>query len=330
MIELFKKNDISTVLLLLPYAVVVRIYSLLYPSLYEPQPGDGIIIEQIFGQLVPSAIWQSVIAILLIYVQGNMINMLVNQSRLLGQQSALSGLFYVLCSSFIIDFQSLTPVLIGMTFFLLALFNVFAIYKKNNVTGNIFNAAFLISLASWCYFPFILMAVPVFIEITVLKSFKLVERLQYIVGLVVVYWILGSLLFYIGRVNGIPYSNIFPGGAIAGFDTMGVDEIITLAGIGLIILWSLINYYNFMKKKGIGIRKKIDFFYWYLAGTLLCFLLLREPNANLIFLLVVPACLFLAMKFMNFRNLSFAELLHILFLVALFYIHFGGALIDQF
>lgn len=326
MIELFKRNDFANALLLMPYAIVIRLFSIINPQAYALREADGILNEQIFNHLVPSALGQSIVAIFLVFIQANLINLTVNRSKLLDFQSALPGLFYVVLTGFITPFQQLSPALIGMTFLIFAISSVFEVYKKNQVTGFILNAALFCSIATLFYVPYFLAAVALFIEIGVLRSFKLVERFQFIIGLLVLYWIAGSIFFYFEIESAFSFYPIIFGGNLDLSASLNTESIIILIGSSILIMWSLLNYYNYMKKKGIGVRKKIDFFYWFMIFSLVGLFFIGKLDIQFLWIMCLPICLFIGMNFLKMKNRSFAELLHLSFLLTLFFVQFGNLL----
>ena len=326
MIELFKKNDITNALLLIPYLLVLRLYSLVHPTAYEIGDHDSFLTKLVFESLIPSAMIQAIVALILVIVQANLVNFLVNRSRILSSQSALPGMFYALFTSVFIGFQQLTPALIGMIFLILAAISVFRVYKKNTATENIFNAAVYISVASFFYAPFAIAAVALFIEITILKSFKLKERLQFLCGLLILYWISGSAMFYLYCSFQFGFGNLQLAGSLNSLLSFNTFSIIALSAVGFFILIGVLNYYNYMKKKSIGVRKKIDFFYWLLASSALCVFLFAGLDVQLFLFVILPISVFMAMSFLQIRNASLAELLHVFLVLGIVYLHHGEAL----
>ena len=326
MIQLFKKNDFSHIVILLPYTVLLRLHSLLYPEGFTAIADDGIVNTWIFNELLVLPLAQSLVGILLVYVQALMINLVVNQNRILRTPSALPGLVYVLLMSAVTGFQGLNPLIIAVTFALLASFSVLSVYKKTNVPGKIFNASFLIGLASVFYMPFLVLFITNFIGILSLRNFSIRERLQYLIGLVVVYWIMGSFLYYFDQQGYLTFNAFGWLGSIHLFQTTSATELIFLVVLGLLILVSVLNYYNFLKKKGIDVRKKIVYFYWFGFCLLLTFLLFQGLSWFHLAIFCVPISVFFGMVLLDLRNTSLAELLHLLMLIGIMYGHFGTVL----
>lgn len=326
MIQLFKKNDFSHIVILFPYTVLLRLHSLLYPERYTADIQDGIFNSWIFNELLVVPLAQSIVGIVLIYAQSLMINIVVNQNRILKSPSALPGLVYVLLMSAITDFQGLNPLIVAVTFVVMASFNVLSVYKKTNVPGKIFNSSFLIGFASVVYMPFLILFITNFIGILSLRNFNLRERIQYVVGLLVVYWLMGSFLYYFDQFGYLNLNTFSWLGSIHLFQASSVSELVFLLVLGLLSVVSAANYFNFLKKKGIDVRKKVVYFYWFAVCLILTFFLFHGLGNFHFAIFCVPLSVFLGMLFLDMKNSSLAELLHLLLLIGILYGHFGEVL----
>ena len=142
MIGIFKNNLFFNSLLLLPYLIVIRINSFISPKTYAIQESDSIVTKAIFNNL-ESGLGQSIIALLLIYFHILFINRFVIKHRLSNVITLLPGLFYGLLVSMLPEYSMLSPYLFANTFVLLALGEIFSLYKKPKAADLLFNVGFL-------------------------------------------------------------------------------------------------------------------------------------------------------------------------------------------
>ncbi len=321
MVSLFRNNDVINFLLLVPYAVILRLYSLITPVAYLPSSDDTIVTTWIFT-LISNPFLQSIIAILLVFSHALMINIMANNYRVHRLPTALAGMIYIFLASCIKELQVLTPALIGLTFILIAVFNVFKTYKLTRATPNIFNASFSCALATIIYPPFIVLTIAFFAGFLSMRNFSFKERIQFIIGFGILFWIAGAFLFAYDALNWTFWDYLSVPGIFAGFTTKAGNFWINLGISGLLIIVVLINYYNYMKKKVIDIRKKIDFFYWLLLCAFLSLFLFQPLDAQHYLILAVSLSVFLSMSLLLIKNKVLAELLHLIGLVAVFYFQF--------
>ena len=312
--------------MLIPYILLLRSYSFINPVRFDYQERDGIINEWIFNTLLPTSLSQSIAACVLIFIQALMITHLINGHKLNNAPASLVGLFYVIFVSSLKEFQQLSPQLIGLTFIIPIGYSVFDVYRRLHATNLIFNSAILISLASFFYMPYITLSIGVFIEIFILRGFKLRERLAFLGGLIVLYWILGSTLYYFQSSQFASLYQFSIPGSLLGLLDLPRIEIVKIAGLIFCTLIVTSSYYTYMKKKSIEGRKKISYFYWVLLMVFVSVVLFPDLNSFHMLFAAVSLSALVSMNFLLMKNNSVAELLHILILTGVFTIHFGDLL----
>ena len=115
MIGIFKNNLFFNSLLLLPYVIVLRIHSLIYPITYVALETDTVPTKLIFG-FIESGLTQNILATLIVYFQVLYINRLVIKHRMANQITLLPGLIYAILVSLVPEYSLLSPFLIANTF----------------------------------------------------------------------------------------------------------------------------------------------------------------------------------------------------------------------
>ena len=306
MITIFKKNDLLNVLLLLPYTVLLRAYSLMHPESYPVQDSDSFISTSIFTYLSNSPIFQAILAIFLVYLHAILINQIVNKHRIYQRRSSLAGMTYIIFLSCIPEFQLLSPALIGMTFLILTVFSVFNTYKQANAGMGITNSALNASIASLIYPPYSIMIIALIIGMGMLRSFGTKEKLQFLTSWLVLFWITGSSLFFFDLLDWSFLSQIGLVGSILDFWSLDQKSYLFLGGIGVLLFIVISNYYNYKKKKEIEVRKKIDFFYWMILMGLLSLLFFRNLSTQHLVFLCMPIAVFLSMSWLFFKKTTYS------------------------
>jgi len=323
-ITIFRKNDVLNFFLLLPYAVVLRLYSLWHPQPYTVLTEDTIVTQWLFS-LLESPLLQSIIAIILVFGQAILINVLANNHRLHRLPTALAGMIYILMVSCIKEFQVLTPALIGLTFILISIFNVFNTYKLANASASIFNATFSGAVATILYPPYAVILFALFVGFAMIRNFSAKERIQFLIGFGVLFWIVGAFLFFFNILDWGVFENITMPGALFDFWQIGGNNLWYSLGVAaLLIFISLLNYYNYMKKKVIDIRKKIDFFYWLMLSSFLSLLFFKHLSFQHYLFPIVSLSIFLSMSVLLVRNKALVELLHLVLVGIILYSQFIG------
>jgi len=322
-ISIFKKNDVLNILLLLPYAILLRIYSLARPQAYVPTEADSVLSTWIFNA-IPYPLLQSIIAILLVFGQAITINVLINNHRLYKYPNTLAGMIYILLVSCIPQLQVLSPALIGATFIIISTFHLFNTYKLNAATTQIFNAALTACLAAFIYPPYALLIIAIFIGLSTMRNFSLIERLQFLIGYVSIVWIITALYFYLNQLSTDVFRFLNFPGVFKNFSYQLSAENISALGYVLLVVISLLNYYNYVKKKGIDARKKISFFYWVMVCALCAIFFYAGLDLQHFIYIAIPLAFFLSMSILLVKYVFVLEVIHLCLLVGILYFHFYG------
>ncbi len=322
MIAIFKKNDLVNFVLLLPYAIVLRLNSLVHPVQYTVKAGDSFITTWLFESVFAAPILQAILGILLVYIHAVLINTMANAHRLHRIPSALSGMSYILLVSCIEELQVLSPALIGMTFVILATYSIFNTYKNSIANSAIFNAALSGALATLIYPPYLILVLAFMVGLGMMRSFNWKEKFQFIFGFSVVFWIVGSFLYSMDWLDWPFLDQVGISDSYRDLVAVKGGRLYILIGAIFLISVTLFNYYNYKKKKGIDIRKKIDYFYWLILSSFFVLFLFRNMELTYLIFLSLPLAIFIGMTWNNIKSSLISELIHVLILVGIFYNHF--------
>jgi hypothetical protein len=263
-------------------------------------------------------LFENIFAIILVFVQGVLINRIVIINRLSNGIHLFAGLFYILIISMIPAGQYLSPILIANTFFILGLTDLFYAFKRAETSGKIFNAGFWIGFSAMFYSPYIIFTIFGLIGLSVLRVFKLKEAFQFLIGILTIlflisvygYWNYSDLSFFgayfenFGFVNFVMDGNYFNYGKLILFS--------------ILITMAILSYNRNTIKKSIQARKKIDVLYWLMLFSGISMLFFSSLNIYHLEIVAIPLAIFLGFRAFNMKSRPMAELLHLtLFSIAL-------------
>jgi hypothetical protein len=232
------------------------------------------------------------------------------------------GLFYILVCSAIPVFQEFSPIHLANTFLILALGQIYRVYKQNRCMDNLFNSGLLIGIASLFYSPYILFLVPVLLGLNSLRAFNLKEWLAVLIGgSIPILWLL--ILAFLND-SLFEHWGIWSSG-IRFFDiqwrTLRLYEIISLVIIGLLVLLILLNYNANIQKTIIEVRKKMDLLYRILFFSLIVAVFSASMNMSNLLMVVMPCGILLSFMFIRMKR-STAELVHLFLLIGVLVFHY--------
>lgn len=129
----------------------------LYRDLYDTTaPLSALLfwlLDVIFGRNI---LVYRILAALLLFLQGMRLNATFNYHAVLPERSYLPALLYFLFGSIFFELDTLSPLLLGMTFLIFALSYLFTSPKEGVSNPYLFKAGFLLGLAALCHLPLLL------------------------------------------------------------------------------------------------------------------------------------------------------------------------------
>jgi len=309
--------------LLIVYLLVLRIKSFVDPTSYQILETDTFLTQKVFG-FIESPLAHSIFSFLLLYLQAVYINRLVIKNKLALNITLIPGMIYCFLVSFLPEYHVLSPLMIANTFFLLAIGQIFKIYKKPRVADTLFNVGFLIGIATLFVPKYSLLMISGFISIIILRSVKFREIIQILSGFLVVlilnhgflYLFDSPFRFYLSEVSLWPKID---------FKDLNALSLYFIIGMILTAVFGVFNYNKYTIKKSIQVQKKIDILYWVLVSSLFLTLICKDTSHGLALLSFIPLSIFLAMSLLKIKNPITQEIVHLAALIALFYYHFGPA-----
>ena len=322
MLEFFRRNLFLNSLMLLPYTLMVRIESLLHAD----QPAYASDISPFIAwtnEIIPSLLVQNLLACILVFLQAVYINKIVIKHRINVQITLWPGLVYILLCSIVPQCTYLSAVLIANLFILVAFSDIFKIYKRPFAIKYIFNSGIFISISAMIYPPYIAYLLTGFIGLSIIRSFKTKEMLQYLSGILVPFMLFGSWTFYCGtfqeKMVGLVKFKFGFSSDIMPIDTNGY---IFIGLIFLFILIAIFSYNAYSMKKRIQVQKKINILFWMILSALIALFISDSLSIDHLLMLSAPLGILLSMNLLKIKSAIFPELIHLGIIILIFVLHF--------
>lgn len=274
-------------------------------------------------ELVSSSWVQGLLASLLVYVQALIINRLCIKHRIAKEMTLIPGLIYITISAILPDFLSLSPMLIGITFIIIAVHLLFNTYNSAIASSDIFSAGFLIGLASIFYFPYYYFFVISFIALIILKSFTFKERIQHALA-----WMIPTFLLWVWEYFNNYDQRVIPDFFSANF---GINQVLFIQDIksliisvliGILVLIFIFNFTNYTKQKVTSTQKKISILYWVLVYSGIVLLMIEHLEYSHLFTFLFPSAIFTTLSLLNFKNKIISEIIFLILLIVVVIVQF--------
>ena len=312
MLVFFRNNQVSTAILLAIFTFLVRIPAILGYITPDEQPADGagMLYEMIFGQVAQNHTLSAILSAILVFIQGLLVNWLINRTRVNPERNWLGPLLYVVVVSAIPDFLFLSAPLVAATFFPLTVRLTFQIYKSNDPTLIVFDTGFLIGVAALFYVPAMWYFLPILLGLAHVRSVKVREIVVFFGGLAVPGF-LGWVYALWHNSGSVFRSQQF--GSLWQFWNFQIDSSLSIqircGLLALLFLTVLLSFNAYYFKRLIQVQKYNNILYWLLLTTCVSALLRNVPTLEHFLLAGTSVGIFLALSFQNIKNKAIAEVL---------------------
>ncbi len=322
MLAIFRTNQFFANAFLAVYALVIW-----SPAFFIPQDvllSEGTFLFDLLSQYLPpsGSIANYAIAAVIALSQAILLNVMVSRYRLTEEITLFPGLFYLLLMGFHSSFWIVNPLLIANFFMLFAIIELVSTYKEFSSADRIFNIGLFISLASLCYFSYIVFLVFAWIGISILRAIQWKERLTLFFGFLSPYFLVSTFQYWQDNLGGFWQKEILANFKLLNFGPdKGLDEIITASLIAFFIFVAVFSYKLYTYKKKIKIQKIIDLLYWIIAVSALSILFQVQINVQHFQILLPILAIFVSINFVMMSK-QWSGLLHLFLLVGILIWHY--------
>ena len=308
-------------LLLVFYAAALRFWGLVYVEPWKPVE-SGILADWVYAQIGHAGMWPWIVATILVFIEGWMLNGLVLRDRLGKDANLFPGLFFILICSTLPPFLQLSPLHMANFFYILALFELLGIYKKVNCATNLFNSGLWIAIGSFFHSSYLTLFLLTIVVINTLRSLKIGDIMIILSGILVPY-IYALVYFYWTDQLALFLGDKFP--IQFGIPELSISSLIlyyaSLVIFGLLLLVVLFSWSGFLMKNIIQVQKKINILYSAIFLSIFAPFVVAHVALDLLLFLAVPLGVLVSFNFTNMPKQR-AEVIHMIWVAGLLYFHF--------
>jgi hypothetical protein len=315
-LTLFRTNQAVANIIVLAYLFIIRFSLFTHAFPWNPETSNaGVPSLWIFQFISRFGLNPALFSLALVFVQAFYINLMYRNYRATQEVTLLPGVFYALAASLIPEFMNLSPILLANTFLLLAIENVYSVYRANDCADKIFNIGFWIGVASLFQFSFTMFLVAFFVGLTIMRGFRLNEFLMFFIGFFIPHILLSVHMFWTNQL-GTMKQNIL--------DNLGFFNIqmhheqfasLKILLVGVLIAFVLITSGLLYSKRNVTAQKYVSILYWVLFAALGTVLMQSNIRLQHFLILSVPLGILLSFCLQSI-NSNTTEMVHLLIVVA--------------
>lgn len=258
---------------------------------------------------------RKIVAIIILIINALWLSRINTRFIILKGRTYLPVLFYgFICSTFV-PMQDLNPALLAVTTFIPSVELLLSSYKEEKLSYKYFEAALLISVGSLFYSRAALFLVIIWIGLSLLKTPAWREWIFTIIGFILPYLFLVTVLYVTGRDIPGYFGNIIINFKITrGFNYLNTVEIINYSFLFLLILMASVSMITVYQGLKIYARTYYRMFFWIFVFVSGLFFSLYNYSIDLIYYFALPVSYLLTFYFYSIRSRLIGEILFSIFI----------------
>jgi len=252
----------------------------------------------------------------LILVQAIRLNMAMNELKMYPSNTFVPAMTYVLLTAMLPQWCAISPALVTNSLVIWIFVKLSRLYNHPSPKTLLFNTGLIAGLSVICYHPMAILIGVVLFALAVVRPFRLAEWLVLLIGVVLPYYFVVSILYLTNRLPAI--ASMLPNFYI-GLPAGSNDKTLLwgLGYLGLALVLGLFFWQVSIGRMVIQIRKNWGVMMVLLVTLLPVPFIFQLGGLESGLLVLVPISAFAANAFGNPRNLGLPNLFFILALVVI-------------
>ncbi len=315
MINIFKKNYTLQILLIAIVPLAFWLQAFVNPPDVISNKFDMPIYRLLFDWAKDFKLLSSIIAFILVILQGLLINQLFTENHLIQKNTFLPAFIYILLMSCSYQCMTLNSVLIANLLIIFALYFFLNCSDKKEGIDEIFNACALLSLASLFYAPTILFIIWIWIGLIIYKIYKWRSWLMSILGIITPYLLI-CIYYYLNQID-IQDTLLAHTNHWLHFDFNFLNEPIQVVYMASLFIFSIPAIFTALSARSnrvIEYRKKSAVMFSLIIISLIPFFL-SKTEYNMSFIFAPSLAFFLSNFFLQYHNQRKVNTFFIIFIL---------------
>ena len=325
MLEIFRSNSLFSILGLLLFTVLIRLSIFFIPLPLEPAL-HAPFAELIFDWLEEHKLFAfqlPVLATLLVFLQGLLVNFISDAHDILYKRSVMPGLFYVLLNSLYPEQLLLSPQLLANTFVILILYRLCYLYESERPLFLVFDAAILLGIGLLLDYDLIFYLIYILLSVLFMTSFNIRFWLAAIFGIFIPAYFLGVYFFLTDQLGDflVSFQYSISKSYLNPIGITWVEGVIWFIIIPIFVFSAIALQINFLRNKVKTRRIQLIIILLQVFGVIS----VLAENQMYVFgltFLSISLSIFMANYFIRSQRKILKDILFILMIVCILYYHF--------
>lgn len=322
MVRLFKDLSLPSLLIVLVYGLLLHLNLFLYPTNWEASAYGTLLYQWLangINWLTQGNVYiQAGLFVVFAFIQGLLLNRLINQHELTQGRNTLAAAAYLLFLAFFNQTLLWSPAFLAAFPILISLTQLFKSFD-NKKLSYLFDAGFFIGVATLIYPPSLFLVVALALTYLVIRVFAWREWVVTPMGLLLPFYFMGvGLLFVPYEILVEYFYNWLPHLQILNFGHLLTINGLIILGIFLILV--LLNFWFFRLmylKIPIQTRRLLTKAVYFVLAGLLALIFCNNVENEPFVLIALPLSLLSAFLLYEQPKSLYAEIGHLIVLIGL-------------
>ncbi len=316
-IRFFKNNNPSYFFILPVFALVFWIVAFLHPPVLVSSHST-ILFDALAKYINLIPLVGTSVSFLLVIAGSFLINFVVNENEITDRKTFLPALFYIVIMSNNEAMLVFHPAMLANLFIIFALHKMMNAYRKNSAFSEVFDAGFLLSMASVFYFPSVILFPVLGFGLFIFRTFNWRELFVSFLGVCVPYCFV--VTYYFWNDSLMDYWNdklaYFIYHERPSFDFSSSFYFLLFTG-GVIALLSFSKLSATVLLGSQKTKKNVLFFIWFFVICIGSLFPAPELSSPYFAVLAIPFSVFATNYFFNMKKEIWGEFFFLLFIASI-------------
>jgi len=317
LIRFFKNNNPSYFFILPLFALVFWVVAFISPTVIAPSHST-LLFDVCAKYINAIPMVGTFVSFLLIIAGSFLINFVVNENEIVERKTFLPALFYVVFMSNSPAMLMFHPAMVANLFIVFAVHKLFASYRRTTAFSEVFDAGFLLSLASLFYFPSIILFPVLGFGLLIFRAFHLREWLVSFIGVLVPYCFVFAYYFWNDMLGSFWFDKLayFVYHERPSFDFSATYYLLLVSG-GIVVLLSFTKLAGSILLGSQKTKKNLLFVIWFFLFCCGSLFLAPELSSPYFSVLAIPFTFFSVNYFYHLKKEVWGEIIFLFFIAAI-------------
>jgi hypothetical protein len=322
-LELFRSGSFSSHLFLMIY--IIALYARPLTSGWLPiTEGEVTFVWSILNQLKQSLPYAFMaFQIIIVFASASLISSIIPKNKMSNSNDLIPGVFFVLISHMSLQMIAFSEWHLAMFFAILGIRALLLVDIQKNNPFQVFNVGFYLSLSGLIYAPWSWLLLLFFISFLLIQPIQSRQYFQLLIGYFTPIFLqtVISISFWKEPFQGVHTLNLpFTWFQFLEEWRWHYGIILGLSGTLFCLLFAVRG--RIFSKKNVLIRRKMNVFYFLMASVPFLFFVQQRPQWESLTLIAPFQAILLSLFLHNIKNKLSGELIHILLLGTLLFLHY--------